>query len=161
MKNNIKHISWTWVAIWLLIFMISYVFIFNYIHRKNTTSQVCVQWNCFTVELARTSTEQELGLMNRTGMDEKKGMLFLFPKSDIYAFRMKNTLIPLDMVRIDDQNRVVYVVTAQPCTTDPCAVYKPEIWARYVLEINAGIAAKYKIVEGTMMKFRNINSPTK
>ena len=65
--------------------------------------------------------------MNRTGMDEKKGMLFLFPKSDIYAFRMKNTLIPLDMVRIDDQNRVVYVVTAQPCTTDPCAVYKPEI----------------------------------
>ncbi len=136
------------------------MFISNYIHRKNTALQVCAQETCFTVELARTAAEQELGLMNRTGMDEKKGMLFLFPKSDIYAFRMKNTFIPLDMVRIDDQYRVVSVVTAQPCTEDPCAVYKPEIWAKYVLEINAGIAAKYKIAEGTMMKFRNINSPT-
>ena len=157
MKNNIKHISWTWVTIWFLTFIVVYMFISNYTHRKNTTSQVCMEGTCFTVELARTSAEQELGLMNRTGMNEKNGMLFIFPKSDIYNFRMKNTLIPLDMVRMDDQYRVVHLVTAQPCTADPCAVYKPEIWARYVLEINAGIAEKYKIVEWTMMKFRNID----
>ncbi|MCX6824127.1 MAG: DUF192 domain-containing protein [candidate division SR1 bacterium] len=131
------------------------------IHEKNTVSQVCTRGNCFTVELARTSAEQELGLMNRTSMAEKSGMLFIFPKSDLYNFRMKNTLIPLDIIRITDKLNVVKVITAQSCTADPCRTYNPEIGATYVLELNAGIAEKYNIVEGTQMKFRNINLPTK
>lgn len=135
----------------ILYFMIS-----SYSQEKNTVPQVCDWENCFTVELARTSAEQELGLMNRTGMDEKHWMLFIFPKSDLYNFWMKNTLIPLDMLRINDQYRVVRIMTAQSCIADPCPVYKPEIWASYVLEVNAGIAAKYGIVEWTIVQLKNI-----
>ena len=47
-------------------------------------------------------------------------------------------------------------MTAQPCTADPCMIYAPEISATYVLEINAGIATKYGIQEGMIMKFKNI-----
>lgn len=83
-------------------------------------------------------------------------MLFIFPKSDIYDFRMKNTLIPLDMLRIDDQFNVAKILTAQPCTADPCPIYHPEAAAIYVLEINAGMAAKHGIQEGTKMRFINI-----
>ena len=69
---------------------------------------------------------------------------------------MKNTLIPLDMIRLDEIHKVVRILTAQPCIADPCEAYKPEIGAKYVLEINAGIAAKYNIVEWSVMEFRNI-----
>ena len=64
--------------------------------------------------------------MNRTIMAENQGMLFIFPKADLYNFRMKNTLIPLDMLRIDDTLNVVKIMTAQPCIADPCEVYRPE-----------------------------------
>jgi uncharacterized membrane protein (UPF0127 family) len=77
--------------------------------------------------LARTEAEQQLGLMNRVSMAEQSGMLFIFPKADLYNFRMKNTLIPLDMIRIDEQFKVVKILTAQPCTADPCRTYNPEI----------------------------------
>jgi uncharacterized membrane protein (UPF0127 family) len=52
--------------------------------------------------------------------------------------------------------RVVKVMTAQPCTADPCTVYNPRIWATYVLEINSWIAAKYGIIEWTQMERKNI-----
>ena len=65
--------------------------------------------------------------MNRISMAEKNGMLFIFSNSDLYDFRMKNTLIPLDMIRITDKLNVVKVITAQPCIADPCRIYTPEI----------------------------------
>ena len=136
--------------------MIVYYFITNYLHEKNTVPQVCTDSTCFTVELARTSVEQQQGLMYRESMSERHGMLFVFSTSDFHNFWMKNTLIPLDMVWIDDKFTVVRILTAQPCITDPCVVYKPEVFAKYVLELNAGIAAKYGIREGTTLKIKNI-----
>ena len=99
------------------------------------------------MELARTPEEQHLGLMNRTSMSEMSGMIFIFPKPDTYDFWMKNTLIPLDMLWIDSTAKVVRVLTADPCTADPCPIYRPERLANYVLEINAGLAKKYHITE--------------
>ena len=150
MKNNLKHISWIWVTIGLLsVFLI--VFVVRNINRNHNDAdykpRVCGGTACFMVELARTQAQQESGLMNRTSIPEKDGMLFIFPKSDLYNFRMKNTLIPLDMLRIDDQFQVVHIVTVQPCIADPCEVYRPDVFANYVLEINAGMAAKSGIKE--------------
>jgi len=85
--------------------------------------------------------------MYRESMEENDGMLFIFDQSAVHRFRMKNTLIPLDMVRIDEQLNVLSVITAQPCTTDPCPLYTPNVPVRYVLEINAGMAQKHEIIE--------------
>jgi uncharacterized membrane protein (UPF0127 family) len=63
--------------------------------------------------------------MFRTEMGEDNGMLFIFNKEEIYAFWMKNTLIPLDMVWIDSNNTIVDIQTAVPCEADPCPTYKP------------------------------------
>lgn len=101
--------------------------IINPFHDRKVLSQVCSQGKCFTVEIADTSAKRENGLMDRTFMSGDYGMLFIFPSSNLYNFRMKDTFIPLDMVWIDEQFRVVRILTAQPCTADPCTVYKPEI----------------------------------
>jgi uncharacterized protein len=81
--------------------------------------------------------------MYRESMSEMSGMLFVFEIADIYDFRMKNTLIPLDMLWIDENFNVVKIHTAEPCTADPCPIYQPGKTAKYVLEINAGMAAKH------------------
>lgn len=113
--------------IYLPFLFIFYIIINNYLHERNTTTpEVCSEKTCFTVELARTPEEQQQGLMFRETLDEEYGMLFIFSVSKLHSFWMKNTLIPLDMVWIDDQLKVVQVVTAQPCITDPCPIYTPE-----------------------------------
>ena len=126
----------------------------NYHQQQNP--QVCNENTCFTIEIADTSTEREKWLMNRELMSENHGMLFVFSESDFHNFWMKNTIIPLDMIWINEQSEVVRILTAQPCTADPCVIYKPEILATYVLELNTGIAKKYGIIEWDTLQLKNI-----
>ncbi|MEI6426739.1 MAG: DUF192 domain-containing protein, partial [Candidatus Absconditabacteria bacterium] len=76
------------------------------------------------------------------------GMLFKFDKEDTYIFRMKNTLIPLDMIRINKQHEIIDIKHATPCTTEICATYEPQGPASYVLEINEGLTDKRGIKIG-------------
>ena len=101
------------------------------------------------MELAKTEAEREKGLMNRTSLDSNKGMLFIFDKEDIYSFWMKNTLIPLDMIWINQNNKVVFISkNAQPCKTLICPVITPTVNAKYVLETNAGLSGKFGFKPG-------------
>ena len=59
------------------------------------------------VELARTLSEQQTGLMFRESLDEFEGMLFLFDTETTWSFTMENTLIPLDMIHLDADWNVV------------------------------------------------------
>ncbi len=51
-----------------------------------------------TLEVARTESQREYGLMNRTQLAPHNGMIFVFGGDGPVAFWMKNTLVPLDMV---------------------------------------------------------------
>jgi hypothetical protein len=63
--------------------------------------------------------------MHREHLPEKSGMLFVFQQSSPYGFWMKNTLIPLDMIWIDQNQKIIDIQQAIPCTADPCPSYKP------------------------------------
>jgi uncharacterized membrane protein (UPF0127 family) len=111
------------------------------------------------VELATNDETRAQGLMFRDHVPAGTGMLFLFPKNGDYPFWMKNTLIPLDMVWIDEGRRVVHVkANVPPCKADPCPSYPPEVEARYVLELGAGEAAKHRVVPGTTLKYERIDN---
>ena len=117
--------------------------------KQNAENQVCFGSNCFVVELAKTTAEQEKGLMNRTELDANKGMLFIFNNEGVYQFWMKNTLIPLDMIWMDGNNKIVFMAqNIQPCKTMICPNINPLVNANYVLEINAGVAAENGIKTG-------------
>ncbi len=108
----------------------------------------------FKVELAKTASEQAKGLMYRAELPEENGLLFVFEKDTPRTFWMKNTLIPLDMVFIDSELNVVEVkANVQPCKEDPCAQYK-SVPARYVLEINGGLAEKKGIKAGSFVTLK-------
>jgi len=108
----------------------------------------------FRVELARTSAEREQGLMYRTQMASDAGMLFLFEQPSELVFWMKNTLIPLDMIFIGHDRRIVGIVeNAQPETLTARRV---DGVSQYVLEVNGGLSAKLEIQAGAMVTFRGI-----
>lgn len=111
----------------------------------------------FKVELAVPFHERQRGLMYRRKLADGFGMLFVFPDVAVRSFWMKNTYIPLDMVHIDGAGKVVGVVAnAEPMTTTPRQTGEP---ARYVLELNDGVAAEKGIVPGVKMSLDNVPEP--
>jgi len=103
-------------------------------------------------ELAITPAQHERGLMFRETLASDAGMLFVFSKPQPRWFWMKNTKIPLDMIFLDENKTVVQVVTAVPCTQDPCPNYGGAI-AKYVLEVNAGFAKEHDVSVGMRVAF--------
>ncbi len=90
------------------------------------------------VEGAADDASREKGLMFRTAVPEGRGMLFVFAGSAPRTFWMKNTLVPLDMVFIGPDLRILGVVeNAEPRTLTPRRV---EGSAQYVLEVAGGTA---------------------
>jgi uncharacterized membrane protein (UPF0127 family) len=65
-------------------------------------------------------------------------MLFVFDTMGIYPFWMKNTLIPLDIIWLDDTLHIVDSASMVPCVNNTCPIYTPIAPARYALEITAG-----------------------
>ncbi|MGZ4777872.1 MAG: DUF192 domain-containing protein [Thermoanaerobaculia bacterium] len=109
------------------------------------------------VELAANEETRAQGLMYRDQLREGTGMLFLFPSTGDYPFWMKNTLIPLDMVWIDENRKAVAVASnVPPCKADPCPSYPPNAPARYVLELPAGSAVRHRIVTGSTFRFEGM-----
>ena len=120
-----------------------------FFQKENSISKTCFNKKCFLVDLAISANEQEKGLMYKSALDNSKGMLFIFDQQKIHPFWMKNTLISLDIIWIDDQKKVVFIKeNALPCLTLDCPIIYPEASAKYVLEINAGLVKNSNIKIG-------------
>ena len=107
----------------------------------------------YRLELALTPEDQAQGLMYRENLPEKTGMLFVFPETAPHHFWMKNTMIPLDMIWMDEAGRVAFVSAhTPPCKADPCPTYGPDSQVSQVLEIAGGLAEKEGIRAGSVLK---------
>jgi len=114
--------------------------------------KVCYAKDCFSVELVEDEPSRARGLMYRETLAQDAGMLFIFPEEDNYPFWMKNTLIPLDIIWIDADWKVVHIASAvQPCKSEPCEVINPGAYAKYVLELNSGSTQRIGLVEGSKL----------
>ena len=111
------------------------------------------------VEVASDDATREQGLMYRDHMAEDRGMIFLFPQAGEYPFWMKNTLIPLDMIWMDADHRIVHIaLDVPPCKADPCTNYPPNAKASSVLELAAGVAAKHHLKDGDVLRFEGMDN---
>jgi len=111
------------------------------------------------VEIAADDSVRAQGLMFRDQLAPDRGMIFLFPQSGDYPFWMKNTLIPLDMIWIDDQKRIVNVAAnVPPCKADPCPSVPAGGTAKYVLEVAGGVAARHGLAKGQTLRFEGLEN---
>jgi uncharacterized membrane protein (UPF0127 family) len=100
-------------------------------------------------QVADTPERREIGLMYRKQMADDEGMIFDFQEPQSLAFWMRNTLIPLDIIFIDERGRVINIVAnARPMDETPLPSSAP---ALAVLEINGGLASKLGIHPGDVV----------
>jgi len=104
----------------------------------------------FRVEVADDKAERAQGLMHRETLSMSAGMLFIYPRPKRVGFWMKNTLIPLDMIFMDETGTVRKVHhEAQPHDETPIMGGNGIL---AVLEVNGGLSRKIGISEGWTMR---------
>ena len=114
----------------------------------------------FYVEIADDDATRTRGLMFRDELADNRGMLFIFRQEAPRSFWMRNTRIPLDIIYLDREFRVVSIThNARPCRTQRCPSYPSEGPAMYVLEVNAGQARARGLESGDVLTVGNLDLP--
>ena len=112
----------------------------------------------FYVEIAADDQTRARGLMFRDHLADDRGMFFIFRREEPRSFWMMNTRIPLDIIYLDRELRVVSIVeNARPCRRAPCPSYPSRRPAQFVLEVNAGQAAALGLVPGDQLRVGGID----
>lgn len=108
----------------------------------------------YTVEVADDEAERARGLMFRDSLADGHGMLFIHEQTGPLAYWMKNTRIPLDILYFDESLALVSQQRdVPPCSGgNACPAYPSRAPARYVLELNAGEAARLGVQDGARLQ---------
>lgn len=104
-------------------------------YKTLPTCKMTIGSKTYELEMARTSDEQENGLMKRDSMPEDHGMIFIFEKDRLQQFWMKDTRIPLDIIFLDHAGKVVSFDSMEPYDVNNTSSIRP---AQYAIELNAG-----------------------
>lgn len=109
----------------------------------------------YVVEIAATDADRAQGLMFRDRLEDGQGMLFIHDREAPQAYWMKNTRIPLDILYFSRDRRLVSQQRdVPPCSAgNACPPYPSSGPALYVLEVNAGEAARLGLEDGALMRF--------
>ena len=117
-----------------------------YIRKQNESITIKLK-----VAKAKTFKEWQKGLMNVKKMPLKCGMLFIFPDEDYRIFWMKDTYIPLDIIFLDKNQKIVGIKeNNRPMSKKNITIDKK---SKFVLEVNAGFVKKYGIKTGDKLIF--------
>ncbi len=117
----------------------------SYIYARNNNQdklpgRVIYKDYIFKVAVADTMAERMKGLMFQKSLPPDEGMIFVFNKEIIAPFWMENTLIPLDIIWIDKNFKIVFIKENAPPLNRNFII--PDQAAYYVLELNAGMIKK-------------------
>ncbi|MDY6761457.1 MAG: DUF192 domain-containing protein [Candidatus Nanohaloarchaea archaeon] len=118
------------------------------------TATVHTPSHTLTVAVADTPEERRTGLMDRVSIPYD-GMLFVFPEAAPRTFWMKDTHIPLDIVFIGQDGKVLNVAAAAPVQEKPDAGltrYRSDGPAKYVLEVRQGDARQLGLEPGAEVR---------
>jgi uncharacterized protein len=104
-----------------------------------------------TMEIAKDEMARNQGLMFRKTMPDSCGMLFVFEEMQPLSFWMKNTIMPLDIIFVDDQFRIITIAKNTVPFSEKSIPAAGN--GMYVVEVNAGFTDKYHITEGNTITF--------
>ena len=100
------------------------------------TKQLVLGGEVYSIEIARSAEQRNRGLMFRDLMEERDGMLFMYPRSGYHRIWMKNTLITLTVIWIDESSQIIDIKILPPCVYDPCPIYGVSKPSKYILELS-------------------------
>ncbi len=139
------YIYFVILGFFLLILASPHAFADNIIFKSNNAELQ------YQVEVAKTDIQRAQGLMFRTFLPEKSGMVFLYSPPKIVNMWMKNTLIPLDMVFVNENGEIIHI--HHNAIPEDLTSISSEYPVSYVIEINGGEIEKYGIRKGDRVVF--------
>ena len=127
--------------------------ILNTVNFKKVTENLPLELT--KLELAITSEEHQLGLMNREELCATCGMLFIYNQAESRTFWMKDTNVSLDIIFLDSEFNVINIAQATKInqTTELYSSTKP---SQYILEVPAKWSESKNIIKGSIISFKNI-----
>lgn len=143
------------VRIYLAVFGTIAVFLLGVVlHQQYTAPKVCFRSlttndGCVLVDVVQTDEELARGLGGHKPLGPKEGLLFVFPKRDLYNFWMKDVSFPIDIAWIDDGKIVGYIEQAMPCANKVCDIYPAQSVASHAIELPAGFLRRNRLHIGS------------
>lgn len=149
MKKNVL----SWIAVILVLLMIGAAAVYVLWPQLQPHVTVHIGDGVFNTQVAKTPAERERGLSGTNKLRADQAMLFVFDQDDEWSIWMKDMNYPIDIVWLDKDKKVVYIVKNAPPESYPYENFVPKQQARYVLEFPAGTTSKKAINIGSQAKF--------
>lgn len=140
------------VAIVSFVILVSAAVVATFLNHRLEQREVIIGNARILVDVADTPAERHRGLSGTQGLKPDTGMLFIFDQLDNQEMWMKDMRYSLDMLWLDDDQRVVHIEERLPPSSYPATVESPTP-ARYVVEVPSGFVAAHHIQEGTIATF--------
>ena len=118
----------------------------------STLEQVTIQVRnqTLTVEVARSEEQREHGLMGRTNLGPRDGMIFVFDRDDHLSFWMKNTPTALSIAFLSSEGKILQIEDMSPFSE---SIVRSRLYARYAIEMRKGAFSALGIAEGDIFIF--------
>jgi hypothetical protein len=134
-------------------FVLIFILLLVVFNLNKKTPQIIINQKTFSVDVAKSDSEQEKGLSIYNKIPEDKGMIFVFSKADYYPFWMKDMKFAIDIIYIKD-NKIVDIfqnVSPPKSPEEKLTIIKPKEKSDKVLEINANLSSKYNFKKGDLV----------
>ncbi len=154
-----RHSSFRWrpattvILIGGLAALLIYAVVAYMVTHFQPTVQVRVGSGVYHLQVADTEAKRVQGLSGVAGLSPDGGLLMKFDSDSTWGIWMKDMKIPLDIVWLDKDKKVVYVVKNANPDLSTSVTFVPKTPARYVIELPAGGVDKAAIKIGTVADF--------
>lgn len=144
-------------VIFVIIIVLAYLSFGTLQQTGKTEKTADIKGNSIQLEISDNDPARIKGLSDRDSLPSNKGMLFIFPKAEIYQFWMKNMRFPIDIIYLND-DKVITIYDSVPAfesdkKTPNLTLYSPKQPSNRVLELNAGKAKEFGLQEGDTINF--------
>jgi len=149
----IYQISYMFRSFFILIIVCINLFSCSVMHESYVLK---IKDKTFIASLAKSKQEQRRGLQGISHLQDNEGMFFIYDKSDFLNYWMKDMLISIDIIFINQHHEIVKIYkNIPPCKSvaSSCLNYPSKELAQYVLEIKGGVSEKYGFEVGDMVEF--------
>lgn len=138
----------TWLIILGVLTVIVWQAIMFISEQSKPHVDVTLKGAVFKSRVASTPEARDKGLSGVKSLDKNEGLLFVFDNDDTWGIWMKDMVIPIDIIWLDAEKKVVFIVKRADPSSYPYTTYRPTKPARYVLEVPAGTADSKNIRSG-------------
>jgi uncharacterized membrane protein (UPF0127 family) len=147
----------TWLLILAILFAIIGAGIYAMWPQIQQHTTIHLGDGVFTTRVAKTQDEREKGLSGTRSLRDDQAMLFVFDRDDKWPIWMKGMNYPIDIVWLNKDKHVVYIVKNAPPESYPYDQFVPKQDARYVIELAAGTVVKKTISTEDIAEFDENN----